>query len=64
MDDDAAPPPAPDALLHDLRARLRAWRQVEGTGVPGWNRGTEPGYLADLALAVAAVPPGPGARDG
>lgn len=48
MDDDAAPPPVPDALLHDLRARLRAWRQVEGTGVPGWDRGTEAGYLADL----------------
>jgi len=35
-------------VLDDLRARLRAWRPVELTGVPGWDRGTEPGYLADL----------------
>ncbi len=48
MDDDAAPPPIEGSVLDGLRARLRAWRQVEGTGVPGWERGTEPGYLADL----------------
>ena len=45
---DEAPPRTEQAVLDDLRARLRAWRPVETTGVPGWDRGTEPGYLADL----------------
>lgn len=46
--DEAAPPIVDDAVLDDLRARLRAWRRVPLTGVPGWDRGTEPDYLADL----------------
>ena len=46
--DDAAPPPVEQPVLDDLRARLRAYRPVETTGVPGWDRGTEPGYLAEL----------------
>jgi pimeloyl-ACP methyl ester carboxylesterase len=47
--DDAVPAPVDQAVLDDLRARLRAWRRVELTGVPGWDRGTEPGWLDDLA---------------
>src|SRR5215207_8039875 len=46
MDD--APPRIEQAVLDDLRARLRAWRPVGLTGVAGWERGTEPGYLAEL----------------
>src|SRR4051812_44374918 len=46
MDD--APEPVEQAVLDDLRTRLRAWRRVELTGTPGWDRGTEPGYLAEL----------------
>src|SRR5918998_90399 len=53
--DDAAPPPVEDQVLDDLRTRLRAWRQVEGTGVPGWERGTEGGYLADLVRYWAST---------
>ena len=52
MDEDA-PPRVEQAALDDLRARLRAWRQVELTGTPGWDRGTEPGYLADLVRSWA-----------
>lgn len=51
--DDAAPPVVGQSVLDDLRARLRAWRPVELTGVPGWDRGTEPGYLADLVRSWA-----------
>ncbi|MBJ7450784.1 MAG: epoxide hydrolase [Blastococcus sp.] len=51
MDD--APPRVEQAVLDDLRARLRAWRTVPLTGVPGWDRGTEPGYLADLVSTWA-----------
>src|SRR5215207_3316863 len=46
MDD--APPRIEQAVLDDLRARLRAWRPVRLTGVAGWDRGTEPGYLVEL----------------
>ncbi|QXG76713.1 epoxide hydrolase [Modestobacter sp. L9-4] len=45
---DAAPPPVDQAVLDDLRHRLQRWRRVELTGTAGWDRGTEPGYLADL----------------
>jgi pimeloyl-ACP methyl ester carboxylesterase len=45
---DAAPPLVEQAVLDDLRSRLHAWRRVELTGVTGWDRGTEPGHLADL----------------
>jgi hypothetical protein len=48
-----APPRVEQAALDDLRARLLAWRQVELTGTPGWERGTEPGYLADLVRSWA-----------
>jgi pimeloyl-ACP methyl ester carboxylesterase len=42
-----APEPVDDAALEDLRRRLRATRLLDG--VPGgWERGTEPGYLAEL----------------
>ena len=53
MDD--APPRVEQAVLDDLRSRLRAWRRVELTGVPGWDRGTEPGYLADLVGSWAGT---------
>lgn len=46
--DDAAPPPVEQAVLDDLRQRLRATRRVALTDTSGWERGTEPGYLADL----------------
>ena len=51
--DDAAPPIVEQGVLDDLRARLRAWRPVELTGDHGWERGTEPGYLADLVATWA-----------
>ncbi|WP_324273529.1 epoxide hydrolase N-terminal domain-containing protein [Blastococcus brunescens] len=50
---DAAPPVVEQAVLDDLRARLRAWRPVELTGDHGWERGTDPGYLADLVSTWA-----------
>jgi pimeloyl-ACP methyl ester carboxylesterase len=50
---DDAPPPVEQATLDDLRARLRAWRTVELTGTPGWDRGAEPRYLADLVRSWA-----------
>ena len=40
-------------MLDDLRERLRAWRRVSLTGVPGSDCGTEPGYLADLVTSWA-----------
>ena len=46
--DDAAPTPVEQPVLDDLRARLRAYRPVPLTGAPGWDRGTEPAYLAEL----------------
>ena len=46
--DEAVPPRVDDAVLEDLRARLRAWHRVETTGVPGWDRGTESEWLVDL----------------
>jgi pimeloyl-ACP methyl ester carboxylesterase len=46
--DEAAPPRVDDAVLEDLRARLRAWRQVETTGVAGWDRGTNDDWLVDV----------------
>ena len=46
--DEAAPPRVDDAVLGDLRARLRAWRPVSTTGVPGWDRGTDGAWLSDL----------------
>jgi pimeloyl-ACP methyl ester carboxylesterase len=51
--DDAAPPLVEDAVLDDLRDRLRAFRRVETTGTAGWDRGTEPEYLADLLATWA-----------
>src|SRR4051812_26194205 len=46
--DDASPPRVEDAVLANLRARLRDWRSMELTGVPGWDRGTDGAWLADL----------------
>ena len=40
-------------MLEDLRRRLHAYRPVEGTGTPGWDRGTEHGYLAELLRSWA-----------
>jgi pimeloyl-ACP methyl ester carboxylesterase len=51
--DDAAPPPVDQAVLDDLRHRLRAYRPVAATGTPGWDRGTEAGYLAELVASWA-----------
>src|SRR5947209_2106363 len=46
---DAAPPPVEQGVLDDLRHRLRSYRPVETTtGVTGWERGTDPGYLVEL----------------
>jgi pimeloyl-ACP methyl ester carboxylesterase len=53
MEDDA-PARVGQPVLDDLRARLHAWRRVELTGTPGWDRGTEPGYLAELVGSWAA----------
>jgi pimeloyl-ACP methyl ester carboxylesterase len=51
--DDAAPPPIGRSVLTDLRRRLRDHRPVAMTGAPGWARGTDPDYLADLVRAWA-----------
>jgi len=51
--DDAAPPLVDDAVLDDLRRRLRHYRSVKTAGTDGWDRGTEPGYLADLLATWA-----------
>ena len=45
---DAAPPLVEQPVLDDLRARLLAYRPVADTRTPGWDRGTERGYLAEL----------------
>ena len=50
---DAAPPPVEQVVLDDLRHRLQAWRRVELTGPSGWDRGTEPTYLAELIASWA-----------
>jgi pimeloyl-ACP methyl ester carboxylesterase len=52
--DDAAPPPVDQSVLDDLRRRLRAYRPVDTTGTTGWDRGTDPGYLAELVAWWAA----------
>jgi pimeloyl-ACP methyl ester carboxylesterase len=51
--DAAAPSPVEQAVLDDLRTRLRAYRRVESTSTVGWERGTEPGYLAELVSSWA-----------
>jgi pimeloyl-ACP methyl ester carboxylesterase len=51
--DDAVPAPVEQAVLDDLRARLRAYRRVEPTTAADWERGTEPGYLAELVTSWA-----------
>ncbi len=48
-----APEPVDDAAIEDLRERLRRTRQVALIEGVGWDRGTEPGYLADLLRAWA-----------
>ena len=50
---DAAPISVEQAVLDDLHARIRNYRSVAGTGVPGWGRGTERGYLTELLTAWA-----------
>ena len=45
---EAVPPRVDDDVLEDLRARLRAWRRVQTTGVPGWERGTDDEWLVGL----------------
>jgi len=42
------PQPVDQDVLDDLRARLRATRRVPLVEGFGWDRGTDPGYLADL----------------
>ena len=44
----ATPDRVDDAVLDDLRHRLRASRTVTLAGPAGWARGTDPGYLAEL----------------
>jgi hypothetical protein len=51
--DDAAPPPVEQAVLDDLRQRLRSYRRVATTGTAGWERGTEAEYLAELVRSWA-----------
>ena len=43
-----APAPVDEAVLTDLRARLRAFRPVTLSSGLGWDRGTDADYLADL----------------
>jgi pimeloyl-ACP methyl ester carboxylesterase len=45
---EAAPEPVAEAVLHDLRARLRAYRRVAVGPGTGWDRGVDGDYLADL----------------
>lgn len=42
------PAPVDDAVVEDLRARLRATRRIPLTRGTGWDRGTDPAYLDDL----------------
>jgi pimeloyl-ACP methyl ester carboxylesterase len=51
--DDVAPAPVEQTVLDDLRTRLRAYRRVQTTTTAGWERGTDPGYLADLVTSWA-----------
>ncbi len=44
----APPPRVDDAVLHDLRGRLRATRAPTLAGPAGWERGTDAAYLKDL----------------
>ena len=44
---DAAPPPVEDAVLEDLRRRLRSTRRVHGVA-GDWERGTDATYLTQL----------------
>jgi pimeloyl-ACP methyl ester carboxylesterase len=48
---DDAPPRVEQTVLDDLRARLRNWRRVAMTGAVGWDRGTDPAYLAELVAS-------------
>jgi len=45
---EAALPVVEEAVLEDLRRRLRAYRPVPLPVGLGWDRGVEPGYLAEL----------------
>jgi len=51
--DDAVPAPVEHTVLDDLRTRLRTYLPVPPTTTAGWERGTEPGYLADLVSSWA-----------
>jgi pimeloyl-ACP methyl ester carboxylesterase len=51
--DDDAPPAVEQAVLDDLRARLRGFRRIEVTGAAGWELGTDPHYLAGLLRSWA-----------
>lgn len=42
------PPEVDEAVLADLRSRLRAFRPVATASDPGWGRGVDPAYLAEL----------------
>ena len=44
----ATPDRVDDAVLDDLRHRLRATRTVPLAGPAGWARGTDAGYLSEL----------------
>ena len=43
----------PDSILEDLRRRLRATRRAALPAGLGWERGTDPEYLAELVTAWA-----------
>jgi pimeloyl-ACP methyl ester carboxylesterase len=43
-----APSPVPQAMLDDLRSRLRNFRRVDVPAGFGWERGVDGDYLADL----------------
>ncbi len=47
MRDESAPGPVDEAVLEDLRSRLRSTRRVPGID-GGWTRGTDPAYLDEL----------------
>lgn len=44
----SALPEVDESILADLRARLRAFRQVPTASAPGWGRGVDSAYLAEL----------------